>query len=111
MQSLDVVADFATSDVASNMIKIDWMDLLLDRAMLDVAVYFAREVHAARSPEDANLLAVGMYKGYALRSMRRGVEAAADDFNDGLLAAILLMTIADVCITPRSRLPRDCDIC
>lgn len=96
MQNLDLVADFATSDVASNLIKIDWMSLLLDPTMLDVSIYFAREVYAARSPHYADVLAVDLHRGNALRSMRRRVGAGLNSLNDSLLAAVLLMTIADV---------------
>lgn len=96
MQNLDLVTDFATSDVASNLINIDWTSLLLDQTMLDVSIYFAREVHAARSPHNADMLDVDLYKGNALRSMRKRVGAASEDLNDGVLAAVLLMTIADV---------------
>lgn len=99
MQNLDLVADFATSDVASNVIDIDWTSLLHDRTMLDVSIYFAREVHAARSPHHADMLAVDQYKGNALRSMRQRIGAASDSFSDGILAAVLLMTIADVRLT------------
>lgn len=66
--------------------------------MLDVSLYFAMHVYAARRQQHAIRFVVDTYKGRAIRSVRERLDYGAKGLSDSLVAAILILTILDVCL-------------
>lgn len=103
MGELHLVANLPASDTASlAVMKSDWARLLPDPAMLDVSLYFARHVYAARRPRHAVRSVLGdldKYNGKAIRSVRESLSYGSNGLSDSLVAAIIILTILDVRLT------------
>lgn len=95
MAKLQFVADDANSRDRSSKMQSYWLNSLLDPTMLDVSLYFARLVYATRAQQRARQLAVEVYQGKALRSVMKRVQKPST-LSDGLIAAVLVLTILNV---------------
>lgn len=96
MQRLHLIADVPASGTALTVMQSDWASFLPDPTMLDVTLYFARHVYAARLQHHALELTVQTYKGRALRSVRQRIANVSNGLSDGLIAAIIILTVLDV---------------
>lgn len=96
MQKLYLVADIPESDTAFAPTHSDWARYLRDPTMLDVSLYFARHVYAARQQNQSVQLIVDTYKGKAIRSVRERLNCGSDGVTDSLVAAIITLVIIDV---------------
>jgi len=76
----------------------DWARFLPDPTMLDVSLYFARHVYAARRQHHAVQFVVDTYKGRAIRSVRERLNYGSSSLSDSLIAAVLILTVLDVCL-------------
>lgn len=80
----------------------NWAQSLYDPTMLEVSLYFARLVYATHSqPHPYEVPSIDSYKTKALRSVRRRLSQGPENLGDGLMAAVVVLTILDVCL-PRS---------
>lgn len=64
--------------------------------MQDVSLYFARHVYASRRHNQQVQLILDTYKGRAIQSVRQRLDYGSDGLSDSLVAAILILTVADV---------------
>ena len=76
----------------------DWARFLPDPTMLDVSLCFARHVYAARLERHAVSFVVDAYKSRAIRSVRKRINDGPKDLSDSLIAAILILSVLDVCL-------------
>ena len=97
MEKLHCLTNIPASDTALAVIQSDWACFLPDPTMLDVSLYFARQVYAARLQHHAIEFAVDAYKGRAIRSVRERLNDGPNGLSDSLVAAILILTVLDVC--------------
>lgn len=93
MEKLHLITNLPESDTALAVMKSDWARFLPDPTMLDVSLYFARHVHAARLQDHVIL---DKHKGRAIRSVRERLNYGIDGLSDSLIAAILILTVVDV---------------
>lgn len=96
MQKLHLVTDIPVSDTASAVMQSDWARFLPDPTIIDVSLYWARHVYAARLQHQAGQFIVDAYKGRAIRSVRERLNDGSDSLSDSLIAAILILTVLDV---------------
>lgn len=96
MEKLHLVANLPPSDTASAVMGSDWARFLADPTMLDVSLYFGRHVYAARLQRHPFRSALDKYNGRAIRSVRERLTHGYHDLSDGLVAAILILTVVDV---------------
>lgn len=96
MERLHLVTDIPASDAALAVIQSEWALLLPDRTMLDVSLYFARHVYAARLQRHAIQLALDAHKDKAIRSVRERLTDGFYGISDSLVAAILILTVLEV---------------
>lgn len=105
MEKLHLVTYIPKSDTAFAVTHSDWARFLPDPTMLDVSVYFARHVYAARKQHRSVQLTLDAYKGRAIRSVRERLDYGSHGVTDSLVAAILILTVLDVSLsyyaTPR----------
>ena len=94
-----------TLDTTSYAMKSEWGCFLLDPITLDVALCFARHVYAVRLQHHAYQLTAAAYKGKALRSVRKRLNDGSKGLSDSLVAAIIILTILDVCLTTNRKNP------
>jgi hypothetical protein len=99
MERLHLVPDIPELDAAFALKESDWARFLPDPTMLDVSVYFARHVYASRQQNQAVQVILDTYKGKAIRSVRQRLNYGSEGLNDSLVAAILILTVADVGIS------------
>jgi hypothetical protein len=99
MGKLHLVPNIPAFDTALAVMKSDWAHFLPDPTMLDVSLYFAGHVYAARRQHHAVQFIVDEYKGRAIRSVRERLNDGSNGLSDGLIAAILILTVLDVCTT------------
>ncbi len=97
MGRLHLVIDTPIPDAALVMMHSDWARFLPDPTMLDVSLYFSRRVYAARLQHHAMQFLVDVYKGRAIRSVRKRLSDGPPDLNDSLIASILILSVLDVC--------------
>ena len=96
METLNLITNVPTSDTAFTGLQSDWARFLPDPTMLDVSLYFARQVYAVRRQQQGVQLAVDAYKGRALQSVRQRISGGSNSLSDSLIAAILLLTVLNV---------------
>lgn len=96
MEKLHLVANLPASDTTLAVMKSDWAHFLPDPTMLDVSLYFARHVYAARLQQHAFRTVLDKYKGRALRSVRERLNHGSSGLSDSFVAAILILTVVDV---------------
>lgn len=96
MGKLHLVTNIPASDTALAVMQSDWARFLPDPTMLDVSLYFARYVYAARLQHHAVQFVVDAYKGRAIRSVRERLNDGINGLSDSLVAAILILTVLDV---------------
>lgn len=96
MQKLHLLTDIPESDTAFAVIHSDWARFLPDPVMLDVSLYFARHVYAARQHRSVQFI-LDTYKGKAIQSVRERLNYGSEGVTDSLVAAILILTVLDVC--------------
>lgn len=99
MGKLHLVTDIPESDAAFAMVQSDWARFLPDPTMLDVSLYFARHVYAARRQHRSVQRVLDVYKGKAIQSVRERLNSGSDAVTDSVVAAIFILTILDVCPT------------
>lgn len=98
MGKLHLLTDIPESDKAFAVVQSDWARFLPDPTMLDVSLYFARHVYAARTQHRSVELILDVYKGKAIQSVRERLNYGSDGVTDSLVAAIFILTILNVCI-------------
>ena len=99
MGNLHLVPNIQASNTALAVMQSDWAHFLSDPTMLDVSLYFASHVHAARRQYRAiyiNQTVVDTYKGKAIKSVRERLGRGFNGLNDSFIAAILVLTVLDV---------------
>lgn len=99
MEKLHLVTDIPESDTAFAVIQSDWARFLPDPTMLDVSLYFARHVYAARRQHRSVQLILDTYKGKAIQSVRERLNHGPDGVTDSVVAAILILAVLDVCVS------------
>lgn len=97
MEKLHLVTDIPESDTALAVIQSDWARFLPDPTMLDVSLYFARHVYAARRQHRSVQFILDTYKGKAIQSVRERLNNGPEGVTDSVVAAILILTVLDVC--------------
>ncbi|RDW73579.1 hypothetical protein BP6252_07486 [Coleophoma cylindrospora] len=95
MEKLHLVTNIPASDTTLAVMQSDWARFLPDPTMLDVSLYFARHVYAARRHYHAAQFVVDTYKGKAIRSVRERLNDGYNGLSDSLVAAILILTVLD----------------
>lgn len=85
------------TDRNSTMMHSYWKQLLSDPTMLNVSLYFATHVYAARLRHHAEQFLTDAAKGNALHTLGKRLSATSQDPPDSLIAAILTLTVLDVC--------------
>ncbi|KAK2613113.1 hypothetical protein N8I77_000042 [Diaporthe amygdali] len=93
MEKLLLVTDIPETDTAFAVMQSDWARSLHDPTMLDVSLYFARHVYAARRQNRAVQLILDTYKGKAIQSVRERLDYGSDGINDSVVAAILVFIV------------------
>lgn len=96
MEKLHLVANLPASNTASAVMESDWARFLADPTMLDVSLYFGRQVYAARVQRHPFGSVLDKYNSRAIRSVRERLNHRNHDLSDGLVAAILILTVVDV---------------
>lgn len=96
MQKLHLVTNIPASDNALAVMQSDWARFLPDPTMLDVSLYWARNLYATRLQHRAVQFVVDTYKGRAIRSVRERLNEGSDSLSDSLVAAVLILTVLDV---------------
>ncbi|KAK5089758.1 hypothetical protein LTR70_006600 [Exophiala xenobiotica] len=96
MQKLHLVTNIPASDTALAVMQSDWARFLPDPTMLDVSLYWARNLYATRLQHRAVQFVVDTYKGRAIRSVRERLNDGSDSLTDSLVAAVLILTVLDV---------------
>lgn len=96
MEKLLLVTDIPETDTAFAVMQSDWARSLHDPTMLDVSLYFARHVYAARRQNRAVQLILDTYKGKAIQSVRERLDYGSDGINDSVVAAILVFIVLNV---------------
>ncbi|KAI7779304.1 hypothetical protein LA080_000975 [Diaporthe eres] len=95
MEKLHLVTDIPESDTAFAVIQSDWARFLPDPTMLDVSLYFARHVYAARRQHRSVQLILDTYKGRAIQSVRERLNHGPDGVTDSVVAAVLILAVLD----------------
>lgn len=99
MGKLHLVVNIPVSDTTLVTMHSDWVGLLPDPTMLDVSLYLAGHVYAARLQRQAVQFIVDTYQGRAIRSVRKHLTDMSNGLSDSLVAAILILTVIDVRLT------------
>jgi hypothetical protein len=98
MGKLHLVTNIPALDTALVVMQSDWARFLPDPTMLDVSLYFAGQVYAARRQHHGVQFVVDANKGRAIRSVRERLNDGPNGLSDSLVAAILILTVLDVCL-------------
>jgi len=98
MGNLRLAVNIPLSDTALARMPSDWTHLLPDPTMFDVSLYLAGHVYAARLQRQAIQFIVDSYQGRAIRSVRHNLAKMSNGLSDSLVAAILILTVIDVCL-------------